>query len=431
LVAVAPLTVDAFQDQPDADLRTRVQLSRRSAAGAGGASEAKPASWAEVLRDKQDEKPGPSKVHVPQCDKGYKHCGRWDTQNPEQCQHACVRIDDISDMGTSKNGACSKFSHPHLFGFWRKWEARCKVDDGEILQYFKKDMGGKFRVEPRPPTARAFSVKFYVTRHGFSCTNFVEKYLAKWDFKRGFIPDPMLTASGADACRAAGDEVPGELDGRPPDVLISSKLLRAIETGLWVYSDPGIPLVVAPFIHEKVMKTPSNSAVEPAEQVRRLSIALGDAAAKRVKYEHRSSSFVDEAPDWNKFKQFVAEMVLPKVIQEPGMANKTDIVVAVITHSMFLNADGDVAKKCKKHWSTTPDAKMRNVMTVAVEYDWRGEWGSPLTLKDEVECKVIAQGQQIDTKKGFGLQDIGGWCREHILRHASGRSISMLDKPRA
>jgi len=348
---------------------------------------------------------------------------------------ACVLSRDITTSGTSSRGACKLFTYPvghHDFRFSGFWERaspeECLGAEGQPVEYFKRDSVGIFRPfeHQRGLPRHNRKVTLLVTRHGLSCTNFVEKFLSWSDIGRRHIADPMLADFGVHGCDRAKDAL-AALENRPhPDVVLSSGLLRAIETALRVYSEDNVPVVVAPFISEKAGTEASNNPVDQSVQVERLAAALGGEAAGRVTYAHARPRLMQQKPDWEKFKQFIAEAILPDVVKGQ---DKDNIVIAVVTHSMFLK-ETELQQGCREHWKRQGQDKALNTQTFQVEYDWDGRWDSQLELNKHFPegkwCRELHGGLSWNTT-AYCQTDVGEWCTEHIQRHASS-GANLLEK---
>jgi hypothetical protein len=105
------------------------------------------------------------------------------------------------------------------------------------------------------------TLNIYYLRHGHACNN-VSKYfrtysgpiLPEHDM---YIPDGILTNKGLQQCKILNKKIK-----IIPDLVITSELVRTIETGLEIFKSKIDKLYVVPFISEKRLKKAFNSDID-------------------------------------------------------------------------------------------------------------------------------------------------------------------------
>ena len=89
-------------------------------------------------------------------------------------------------------------------------------------------------------------VELYWIRHGESCTNVIGTHGQWWEqYKRLLFYDPPVTATAAQQIRTLARRPPTALKGlKQVDLVLSSPMLRALETALYLF--PRRPVVAVP-----------------------------------------------------------------------------------------------------------------------------------------------------------------------------------------
>jgi len=161
-------------------------------------------------------------------------------------------------------------------------------------------------------------IKLYLVRHGLSCCNVLHhqkfKYISPLNV---FHKDPYLTLKGQEQSKKAGEYIKGRI--ADPDIVFTSSLIRAIETGLCMF--PGKNVQIAPYICERTPNV-ENVPYNFESQTKRLKLKVKNynKVIKCNQDEGLSSS------DFNKFIDYLIKNC-------DNIENKT---VVVVTHSLLL-----------------------------------------------------------------------------------------------
>lgn len=182
-------------------------------------------------------------------------------------------------------------------------------------------------------------VTLQVYRHANSCSNVAtqciinvsEPSCLSWDSN---IHDSAITDWGVSASVNESKVIP------QPDVVMTSSLLRAIETGL--YQFPTKTVYVVPYIKEMGSDPPSTPL--PEKQQREAIVALDGAnSAKRVSYKYDTApahecTKSDATPkcsvDWGEFMSFLGETLASNPPKEIATQLKSGqpVSIAVVSH---------------------------------------------------------------------------------------------------
>jgi len=295
-------------------------------------------------------------------------------------------------------------------------------------------LAGHFRSGDPPLT-----VSLLVTRHGQACHNLLSDMgPGLVDMGGNRIPDAMLTGFGMAECEKARADLKSEAGD--VDAIISSELARAIQTAWLVYNGNEFPgskkVFVVPFLKEK--NRWGFSANEPLSDtyVQRLKIfealfpervshdeeqfsQVFDGIKSWVDGKHIDYTYLEEAlhkrgkspaGTWKKFKRFLLQHVLPKLVHETG---KRHFTLAVVTHSHLI-AKSEVGGHCKGFYAGA--SKPYNTQTFRVEYKWDKEG---LTLASDKVCTQLSGGTQSKAFKveDYCLKDIGPVCARDWRAH--------------
>jgi len=207
-------------------------------------------------------------------------------------------------------------------------------------------------------------VNIYFIRHGFSCTNAIV-YYAKFrkQYKRVLYTDPALTLHSQRQIQNITQYMP------PVDILCSSVLLRAIQTGLLSYPKKPRTLFPLPFVSE-FGKGYGNRASSPPEQLGILGFDL----SKRIDYRFVTDAstpykFIPSAtvPDYEAFVKWLG-VFLPQLMKAAGVGRKKELNIALVTHSKFMST----------YFSTGDDHLPHNNAVLLRRYNYENQTITPL-----------------------------------------------------
>ena len=229
-------------------------------------------------------------------------------------------------------------------------------------------------------------VNIYLTRHGMSCSNLlkaVSGMMGKMESEYR-MNDPQLIDYAIKQSKTAGQEVIGEINKngqKPIDFIGASPLFRAIQTAYYMYvaegesegkSDANInkPIHVMPFIKE-VGVTPTNQPAlfDPASVIKKMQDIDKD-VPDDLKIEYPADvNFVKNAPDWNKFIEYLRDNVLQIQSQQQqsqqqqsqqqqsrDQPEKNEYNIVIVSHGKFI----------RQHFKL--DYKLRNNETLKLTY---------------------------------------------------------------
>lgn len=166
----------------------------------------------------------------------------------------------------------------------------------------------------------------YFIRHGLSCCNILHhpdiKYFAPLNT---FRQDPYLSIKGVEQSKRAGQYLKNKIP--KINLVLSSALIRAIETGLCMFPNNEIDIV--PYICE------SNPSLEnkPYKYLQQF-----DRMVEKVnKYENVNPSLQDDGLSETNFEKFI-----DFIVKNYDLKDKN---IAVITHSNFLMKIFDIKER--------------------------------------------------------------------------------------
>jgi len=302
-----------------------------------------------------------------------------------------------------------------------------------------------------------YNIDLVVTRHALSCANIIADFdsakslptYQKLSQKGGYrkIADPILAEAG----------VKSSLDMRnittdfKPDAVLTSPLLRAIQTAILQY--PSDTLHIVPWIREvsALAKGPlsvfaklgvggegaDNLPTPFVDQKKRLKNELntiqgllGVRSIEKIQFIDWTTTETRVANhDWKLFKEFLAKEFLPFLIPKLNRPLGSTITLAVVTHSNFMKSEDDIKSNCGGFWAA--NGKPWNNQAVNISYDA----SSQITIKSpslshEVQtepaalqetfvltqkngCNAVAGGVPYKSRK-LCLQDIGESCQKNI-----------------
>ena len=148
-------------------------------------------------------------------------------------------------------------------------------------------------------------IHFY--RHGESEANVVQHEMKCGDLRHLLMRDPVLTQSGIAKCIESQNEAPDV------DIILSSQLLRAIQTALYTYPKKFIHVV--PFLNE--LGTGLDNS--PLDNIHQKQILQNDFYRVEYTNNHNKKSFID----------YLKVHILPRF-------DKDTITIAMFTHSRLM-----------------------------------------------------------------------------------------------
>lgn len=175
-------------------------------------------------------------------------------------------------------------------------------------------------------------------RHGLSCTNVIKSYNSfVHQVKRLSYTDPQVTHFGElDINKLAKTKILPK-----PDIILSSCLLRAMETAAFTFPSNEKQIFVTPFIKE-MGPTAGNQPGTVESQRKRFNNRIdGKNSSDRLNYSFaidRDSKFIKECFESNlsSFLKWL-EVSLPYLLVANNLSmNRKKIVIAIVTHSNFM-----------------------------------------------------------------------------------------------
>lgn len=282
-------------------------------------------------------------------------------------------------------------------------------------------------------------VELLLTRHGVSCANLV-KY---WPSSKNRLPhrimkDPMLCEAGKKLSASFKPEIAQKIKNLTkdpwtdkPDAILSSVLVRAIETAINMY---GHPVHVVPYIRETGgfagVESKDNQFKTPEVQVERLSKRY--ASSFSVNYQYAQEFGFKPEGDWKKFMYFLEKSFLPDLIRSKNKQSGEPIVLAIVTHSNFMN-EGEVSRACSKVWTSNHGAKANNNEVVRLSFQYEIDVNpssdnitpqtSLVPQQTPLTCNSVIKGVSVYANGTEKMQplcrsDIGDACWNEIQRSA-------------
>lgn len=152
-------------------------------------------------------------------------------------------------------------------------------------------------------------VKITFFRHGESQANTVQNQMVCGDVRHLFMRDPTLTDTGKQKSIESQEEAP------VADIILSSQLLRAIQTGLWTYPKKFIHVV--PYLNEL------GGGLDnlPHDKTQQKEI-LGNDFYRVI--------FTEDLPELN-FMIYLQKHILPRF-----KGKKECVHISMFTHSRFM-----------------------------------------------------------------------------------------------
>ena len=289
-------------------------------------------------------------------------------------------------------------------------------------------------------------VYLLVTNHGFSCGDIVNKFNTRGFLGRHSVQDPLLTAAGAKYSKEAAHWISEWATkngfGDKVDAVLSSTLERTIQTAALQYVYPGDKVITFPFIKGRSrwyqgQNRWENRAKPLATQLEEVREALAktpgspklsiDAALFNYNKEYGK----DAHKAWDRFRVYLAHVLLPKIELELHKDDDRPIVVAVVTQPEFLNS-GEVFDKCGDQYRVNPRSKRRKAsrnQVLSIPYTFRTkvpdkdclivshEYSLIEAQTEAKKCEVVYPGEWLygenqTTPKDMCQKDIGDVCQE-------------------
>lgn len=273
-----------------------------------------------------------------------------------------------------------------------------------------------------------YQVHLLVTRHGLSCTNIVEKWGNSLDFGRSGMLDPLLGGLGEYGSKEMGKQTANWLSKKQLriDSVVSSNLGRAIQTALLMY--PGTsPLYIVPHIREHANGA-SNSPKPPDEQVDAIAEAIN--TTFQLNYEWLRV-FGDKPGTWRDFEFFLQHSFLPSLVNHLDKKAGSDIVIPVVTHSMFMRES--IGNLCGQFWGDRGYSKPLNNQVIHLTYNFTIRSAPPGShdatpmhyFQLAAPCEQVAEGMSaMQSNSRVCMSDIGDTCSALIKRYAySGNRV--------
>lgn len=206
-------------------------------------------------------------------------------------------------------------------------------------------------------------INFLLTRHALSCANAVKYFpsTAAYSVYHVRVQDPLLTECGAYRSRGLREGLRSELEQKKltPDYVLSSHLLRAMETAIFMYGvEDGRQVTPVPYVSESGMGY-DNTKFNTEKQNNTLLEKYGKVA---INWEWmKQPAYANTAPDWGQFLQFMGKRFLPEVVgpsegqNEPRPAE--ELTIAVVTHNGLMKSivewvDTEIAAERAKKLTT-------------------------------------------------------------------------------
>jgi len=210
---------------------------------------------------------------------------------------------------------------------------------GKASASFAEVLGSKKEGSNAPsgvliPTGK-IQVKVIFIRHGHACHNALGKQGSsntlsnKWH--ESLYLDPPLTNCGVRLSEANGASLRNAI-GETPTFVGTSGLIRAIESGLAMFPDAArvSPL---PFISEEGIWSCNTPSHVSEQQEHFKNTDPTGAARLDWRYIKAFKKKDRGAADYKKFKDFLADTVLPDLVADfPG----SNLTLAIVSHSHFL-----------------------------------------------------------------------------------------------
>jgi len=259
-------------------------------------------------------------------------------------------------------------------------------DEQEPIQMADSSLPAKEQDISAPMSKK---VEMYLVRHAFSCANLVNYYGvgARDRIMHTQMPDPMLTSCGELRSRKGAARL-DELKVMP-DIVLSSSLLRAIQTASLMF--PNTTVTPVPYISEQSPGS-DNRAADVEIQRRRLVMDPVSNVSSMLDGKVDLSWMTHDIfgkrgprttePNFRDFLSFMAEVFLPQIPAE--LKSKETLKIAVVTHSHFLAHSAVVKQRCRKFYEVKP----RNNQVLQIDF----KYSAGLVLTDEADDAGLRAG---------------------------------------
>lgn len=332
-----------------------------------------------------------------------------------------------------------------IFSTLVSWSHAKRADVNHVEDRIALDIN-----EAEPGSVQVHPVHILLTRHGVSCANIVNDFAAAHHkgvmkhitavtkFAHAFMKDPLLCHAGEHFANVSGREVPEALAKRglpQPDAVLSSVLARAVHTAVVQFPN-NRPVYVVPWIRESGMGA-DNDFNNRTTQLAALEAKIGKGAFS-VDYHYPEVLGYGHNGDWDKFSSFLKDMFIPDLLKRVKKEPGEPIVLAVVTHSNFMNED-PIGGWCK---ATFLDGKARNNQVVDLPYTFTStlqEAGSTDTTptrtfeRMDKPCESVVPGvslrASLDSKEKVRLcrHDVGQHCWQQIVTQGAGTFPRFLE----
>lgn len=265
---------------------------------------------------------------------------------------------------------------------------------------------------------------FYVTRHAESCSNWLretvkllgdtEKDLVEASPQNQILDPPLTTEGIKNSCEA------GKENEVVPDVILSSYLIRAMQTAHYQYNASAANAVVpVPFICETgepaATRLPTDMPMEPKEQMKKIR-ALGLHVAEEAILDCWAPTMLERSSqNWTQFLAWVGGGKLNYVLP----AERSLVKIALVAHSNQMRTEfGD----CKSIWTTVGqgdgNGKPLNNGVVLLKYVVTDAGELARKANDECELKLVGIKQHVT------MEGIDDTCIKEIKEQLENKGQS-------
>lgn len=263
-------------------------------------------------------------------------------------------------------------------------------------------------------TATEKKIRLLLSRHGLSCSNAMELFY-KEDAQEK-MADPMLTTCGRHRSKIAGEKM--KALKLKPDVVLTSSMLRTVETGHYTF--PGVELVPVPWLSESEITTSHGNwsrqkglmdiPLSLEEQAARLAQVYPEAPVNRNMdwMEKFGVGSARTTASWTKFSEFLTRDFLP-AYKDGKLLKKDEINVAVITHMGFIRDVKDVQRLCVHKYKHLNNNGLLELMYA---YDQEKK---TMSVIEDANCTEHKVSSSVYSTK-FCQGDFGETCDAEVKR---------------
>lgn len=280
------------------------------------------------------------------------------------------------------------------------------------------------------------NVHLLFVRHSLSCRDVVELWSpppsTSFQASGGLdIRDPLLSGIGESASRASRTQIQQWLtdEGLTVDAVLSSAMLREMQTGLLMYPDIK-PLHVVPFLARIREGGPANLAKVRHQQVADLVNALPPGFQVNYKWLER---YGQTEGTYKQFSTFLEQSFLPELAKaKPAGA---PIVLVVVAHDDYIMQA--VEHQCGTAWDRKPKFMFNQVLhglskfglaQHTAAHSLKMQQQSPdvtehraLSANHTHQCEFLHEGLLFPPQWSgkFCLPDVGERCMLPIKHHSN------------